>query len=69
MNCARAQTGASSTVCDDEPFTIAKEGIPPDQIRKICQIVDGDISAEVITEHEAMVVEARGWPASIRISS
>jgi transaldolase len=43
------------------PSLIAKEGIPlPDQIRKICQIVDGDISAEVVsTEHEAMVVEAR----------
>lgn len=43
------------------PSLIAKEGIPlEEQIRRICQIVDGDISAEVVsTEHEAMVAEAR----------
>ncbi|MEZ5352914.1 MAG: fructose-6-phosphate aldolase [Bryobacteraceae bacterium] len=43
------------------PSLIAKEGIPlEEQIRRICDIVDGDISAEVVaTEHEAMVVEAR----------
>lgn len=42
------------------PSLIAKEGIPiEEQIRKICDIVDGDISAEVVaTEHEAMVREA-----------
>ncbi len=43
------------------PSLIAKEGIPlEEQIRRICEIVDGDISAEVVaTAHEEMVVEAR----------
>lgn len=43
------------------PSLIAKEGVPlPDQIRRICDIVDGDISAEVVsTGHEGMVKEAR----------
>lgn len=43
------------------PSLIAKEGIPiAEQIKRICEIVDGDISAEVVaTEHEAMVAEAR----------
>jgi transaldolase len=42
------------------PSLIAKEGIPlPEQIRRICDIVDGDISAEVVsTDHEGMVKEA-----------
>jgi transaldolase len=43
------------------PSLIAKEGIPlEEQISRICDIVDGDISAEVVaTEHPAMEVEAR----------
>ncbi len=43
------------------PSLIAKEGIPiEDQIRRICAIVDGDISAEVVaTKYEEMVGEAR----------
>lgn len=43
------------------PSLIAKEGVPLDeQIRRICEIVDGDISAEVVsTVHEDMVAEAR----------
>lgn len=43
------------------PSLIAKEGIPlAEQIRRICEIVDGDISAEVVsTDHEGMVKEAR----------
>ncbi len=43
------------------PSLIAKEGVPlPEQIRRICEIVDGDISAEVVaTRHEDMVKEAR----------
>ena len=43
------------------PSLIAKEGVPlPEQIRRICEIVDGDISAEVVsTDHEGMVREAR----------
>jgi len=43
------------------PSLIAKEGVPlEEQIRRICEIVDGDISAEVVsTDHETMVGEAR----------
>ena len=39
------------------PSLIAKEGVPlEDQIRRICDIVDGDISAEVVsTQWEDMV--------------
>lgn len=43
------------------PSLIAKEGVPlEEQIRRICEIVNGDISAEVVsTDHDGMVVEAR----------
>ena len=43
------------------PTLIAKEGIAiEDQIRKICDIVDGDISAEVVaTDADQMIVEGR----------
>src|SRR5689334_12477981 len=43
------------------PTLIAKEGITiEDQIRKICDIVEGDISAEVVaTETDAMLAEGR----------
>ncbi len=43
------------------PSLIAKEGIPlEERIRQICAIVDGDISAEVVsTKFEEMVPEAR----------
>lgn len=43
------------------PSLIAKEGEAiHDRIRRICEIVDGDISAEVVaTRHEEMVEEAR----------
>lgn len=43
------------------PSLIAKEGIPlEERIRQICAIVDGDISAEVVsTKYEEMVPEAR----------
>ncbi len=43
------------------PTLIAREGVAiEDQIRRICDIVDGDISAEVVsTVHEEMVREAR----------
>jgi transaldolase len=43
------------------PTLIAKEGRPlEEQVRKICDIVDGDISAEVVsTEYAAMVPEGR----------
>ncbi len=43
------------------PSLIAKEGVPiEDQIRRICDIVDGDISAEVVSvEWEQMVRDGR----------
>jgi len=43
------------------PSLIAREGVAIDeQIRKICDIIDGDISAEVVaTESDAMLVEGR----------
>jgi transaldolase len=43
------------------PSLIAREGVATDeQIRKICDIIDGDISAEVVaTECDAMLVEGR----------
>ena len=43
------------------PSLIAKEGRPiEEQVRMICDIVDGDISAEVVsTEADAMLVEGR----------
>jgi len=44
------------------PSLIAKEGRPlEDQVRLICDIVDGDISAEVVsTEANGMITEGRG---------
>ncbi len=43
------------------PSLIAKEGVPmEEQIRKICDIIDGDVSAEVVSlESDAMVAEGR----------
>src|SRR5580693_8922171 len=43
------------------PSLIAKEGVPmEDQIRRICDIIDGDISAEVVaTEANQMIREGR----------
>ena len=43
------------------PSLIAKEGVPTEeQIRKICDIVDGDISAEVVsTDAKEMMAEGR----------
>jgi transaldolase len=43
------------------PSLIAKEGVPIDeQIRRICEIVDGDVSAEVVsTNADEMLVEGR----------
>jgi transaldolase len=43
------------------PSLIAKEGVPlEEQIRKICDIIDGDISAEVIAvETDEMLVQGR----------
>ena len=43
------------------PSLIAREGVPiAEQIRRICDIIDGDVSAEVVsTEADAMLVEGR----------
>ncbi len=43
------------------PSLIAKEGVPlEDQIRRICDIIDGDISAEVVaTDARGMISEGR----------
>src|ERR1041385_1706282 len=43
------------------PSLIAKEGVAMDnRIRQICEIIDGDISAEVVsTESEGMLTEGR----------
>jgi transaldolase len=43
------------------PSLIAKEGNPmEEQIRKICEIIDGDISAEVVaTDGDGMITEGR----------
>src|SRR5258706_12982628 len=43
------------------PSLIAKEGVAiEEQIRKICDIIDGDISAEVVaTDSDQMLVEGR----------
>jgi len=62
-NLDELRKGASWGILDGvttNPSLIAKEGVPiEDQIRRICDIVDGDISAEVVaTRHEDMVREA-----------
>jgi transaldolase len=46
---------------DTAPTLIAKEGRPlEEQVRRICAIVDGDMSAEVLaTEAKAMIEEGR----------
>src|SRR5438046_2593167 len=63
-NLEELKAGARWGVVDGvttNPTLIAKEGVPiEEQIRKICDIVNGDISAEVVaTETEAMLTEGR----------
>ena len=63
-NLDELKKGASWGVVDGvttNPSLIAKEGRPiEEQVRMICDIVDGDISAEVISlEADAMIVEGR----------
>jgi transaldolase len=63
-NLEELRTGAGWGILDGvttNPTLIAKEGQPLDeQIRRICEIVDGDISAEVVSsETPAMIVEGR----------
>jgi transaldolase len=63
-NLEELRKGAAWGIVDGvttNPTLIAKEGVPlEEQVRRICEIVDGDISAEVVsTNHEGMVREAR----------
>jgi len=63
-NLEELRTGARWGVVDGvttNPSLIAKEGVPlEDQVRKICDIVDGDVSAEVVaTDIEGMLTEGR----------
>src|SRR5581483_3816512 len=63
-NLEELRTGARWGVVDGvttNPTLIAKEGVPiEEQIRKICEIVNGDISAEVVaTDTEGMLAEGR----------
>jgi transaldolase len=63
-NLEELKKGASWGIVDGvttNPSLIAKEGKPmADQIRAICDIVDGDISAEVVaTEAKEMIREGR----------
>jgi len=63
-NLDELKKGASWGIVDGvttNPSLIAKEGRPiEEQVRRICDIVDGDISAEVIsTEADAMMAEGR----------
>lgn len=63
-NLEELRKGASWGIVDGvttNPSLIAKEGVPlEEQIRRICEIVDGDISAEVVsTRAEEMMAEAR----------
>jgi len=63
-NLEELKKGASWGILDGvttNPSLIAKEGKPLEQqVRLICDIVDGDISAEVVsTESKAMIAEGR----------
>ena len=63
-NLDELKKGASWGIVDGvttNPTLIAKEGRPiEEQVRLICEIVDGDISAEVVsTEWSAMIAEGR----------
>jgi transaldolase len=63
-NLEELQAGARWGIVDGvttNPSLIAKEGVPlEEQVRKICDIVDGDISAEVIaTDADGMLTEGR----------
>lgn len=63
-NLEELQAGARWGIVDGvttNPSLIAREGVPlEEQVRKICDIVDGDISAEVIaTDTDGMLSEGR----------
>src|SRR5579884_2053812 len=60
-NLDELRKGAAWGVVDGvttNPTLIAKEGVPmEEQIRKICDIVDGDISAEVVSTTSKEIIE------------
>jgi len=63
-NLDELKKGASWGIVDGvttNPTLIAKEGVPfEEQIRRICDIVDGDVSAEVIsTDAPTMIADGR----------
>ncbi len=63
-NLDELKAGARLGIVDgvtSNPSLIAKEGVPiEEQIRKICEIVDGDVSAEVVaTNADDMLTEGR----------
>jgi transaldolase len=63
-NLEELKKGAAWGIVDGvttNPTLIAKEGVPiEDQVRKICGIIDGDISAEVVsTQSKEMIEEGR----------
>jgi transaldolase len=63
-NLEELKKGAAWGIVDGvttNPTLIAKEGVPiEDQVRKICDIIDGDISAEVVaTQSKEMIEEGR----------
>jgi transaldolase len=63
-NLDELKAGAAWGIIDGvttNPSLIAKEGVPiEEQIRKICDIIDGDVSAEVVaTDAAQMLVEGR----------
>jgi transaldolase len=64
-NLEELKAGARLGIIDGvttNPSLIAKEGIAiEDQIRRICDIIDGDVSAEVVaTDAEGMLTQGRG---------
>jgi transaldolase len=60
-NLEDVKRGAALGIIDGittNPSLIAKEGVPlEEQIRRICDIIDGDISAEVVTSHTQEMIE------------
>jgi transaldolase len=63
-NLEELKKGAAWGIVDGvttNPTLIAKEGVPiEDQVRKICDIINGDVSAEVVsTQSKEMIEEGR----------
>lgn len=63
-NLEELKKGAAWGIVDGvttNPTLIANEGVPiEDQVRKICDIIDGDVSAEVVsTQSKEMIEEGR----------